>query len=881
VDKRVLIVDDDPAALRLLKRHLQLAGIDVLTARDGREAMHVALWQAPSIVIADWEMPVMDGVQLCRQLREHEGIGFVYTIILTANDEQGRVVEALDAGADDYLVKPFAPEELLARLRAGQRIVNLEANLAQRNRQVFKYNAKLAITNETLAQLATTDELTGLINRRAGMARLHELWSSSRRYGEPLSYVVLDIDHFKNCNDTYGHGVGDIVLKRVADIFRKTSRLSEVVCRFGGEEFLIICPKSVARMAGAGAERVRQAVESLIVKTDAGDLRVTISAGVAEMTKSMVSPDHLLRVADQALYLAKRSGRNRVVVSGDDQVLSRTRRQRATSASDTATTEASDDPIAKTRTAVVVDEHQADRYACRRLLEEEGFSVIESVGRNAVSLVGLHQPDLVIVNTTQQELDGATIARLVRSNPATNHVPILMTGAVAQGSDIEAGLECDVDEFIAKPFNPTELMLRVRSMTRRANCERELLRIKELYGEQARTMTLLLDLAQRLCNADTLDRVLEHIISVTAEITCSRRVSVLLRDGNSDTLRIASSIGMERGVADKIRVPIGGATSGRVFATGEPLIANSVHDAVQCRHDYDSECFASMPLVSSAMGSNDNIVGVLNITERHGDQPFSPCDLEYIDLVCNIAASAIEEIVSREARDQARDSIVVALAKLAEHRDGCTGKHLDRVTQFSLLLARELAVEGPYRHQIDAEFLSDLKRAVPLHDIGKVGIPDRILLKAGKLSAQEKAIMETHTQIGTETIRSVAERVPGARFLEMASDICHCHHERFDGSGYPRGIGGTEIPISARIAALADVYDALRSERPYKRAFSHEETATEIRDQSGRHFDPTVVEAFVKRMPDFAALSEQLADHNNPNDLHDCAQYAERAAVSV
>ncbi len=881
MDQRILIVDDDRASLRLLKRHVELAGFDVLTARDGLEAMNVALWQSPSIVIADWDMPGMDGVQLCRELRDHEGVGFVYVIVVTANDDEGRVVEALDAGADDYLVKPVAPEELLARLRAGQRVVDLEANLAQRNRQVFKYNARLAITNEKLAQLATTDELTGLINRRAGMTRLHELWSSSRRYGEPLSYVVLDIDHFKNCNDTYGHGVGDIVLKRVADIFRKTSRLSEVVCRFGGEEFLIICPKSVAKMAGAGAERVRQAVESLIVKTDAGDLRVTISAGVAEMTKSMVSPDHLLRVADQALYLAKRSGRNRVVVSGTGQVLSKMPRQPATDESIASVAGVGHDPIANTRSAIVIDEHGGDRDVCRRLLEQEGYSVIESAGHDALSLVGLHRPNLVIVSDALPGMDGATVARQVRNNPSTSHAPILMTGSATEESDIRAGLECQIDDYIRKPFSVAELTLRVRSMGRRANCERELLRIKELYGEQARTMTLLLDLAQRLCNSDTLDRVLEHIISVTAEITCSRRVSVLLRDGNSDVLRIVGSIGMDLAVADRVRVPIGGATSGRVFATGEPLIANTVHDAVACRHDYDSDCFASMPLVSTAMGSNDNIVGVLNITERHGDQPFSPCDLEYIDLVCNIAASAIEEIVSREARDQARDSIVVALAKLAEHRDGCTGKHLDRVTQFSLLLARELAIEGPYRHQIDAEFLSDLKRAVPLHDIGKVGIPDRILLKAGKLSAQEKAIMETHTQIGTETIRSVAERVPGARFLEMASDICHCHHERFDGSGYPRGIGEAEIPLAARIAALADVYDALRSERPYKRPFSHEETSAAIREQTGRHFDPTVVDAFVKRMPDFAALSEQLADDRSPDDLNRCTQYAQQAAVSV
>ena len=312
---RVLVVDDDPAMLRLTARHLTTAGYWVTAATSALQALEIDASEAPQIVITDWRMPEMDGLELCRRLRTQDPNGFVYLLVLTAESQKGKAVEALEAGADDYLAKPFSAEELLAHTRAGERIVRLQAQLGERSREIAWANAQLAATNEQLRIIATTDELTGLFNRREGLARLAEHWSWADRQGQPFSCMIADIDHFKQVNDTCGHAAGDTVLKATAAALRASARAGEIVCRFGGEEFLILCPGSPAATAAGGAERLRLAVASLRVPVNRSELSVTVSIGVAERTGTMAAPDDLLKAADQMLYTAKATGRNRVAVS--------------------------------------------------------------------------------------------------------------------------------------------------------------------------------------------------------------------------------------------------------------------------------------------------------------------------------------------------------------------------------------------------------------------------------------------------------------------------------------------------------------------------------------------------------------------------------------
>lgn len=200
---------------------------------------------------------------------------------------------------------------------------------------------------------------------------------------------------------------------------------------------------------------------------------------------------------------------------------------------------------------------------------------------------------------------------------------------------------------------------------------------------------------------------------------------------------------------------------------------------------------------------------------------------------------------------ETRDVAMFVIASLAESRDPETGEHLERIRSYSHILAEELRRDSAYSEWIDDKFISDLYRSSPLHDIGKVGIPDCILLKPGSLTDEEFEIMKEHSTIGSDALGKTIRTVTNAGFLEMAADIAKYHHERFDGSGYPEGLKGKEIPLAARIVAVADVYDALTSSRVYKPAFRPEISYMMICQESGKHFDPVIVDAFIRKHDDF------------------------------
>ncbi len=209
---------------------------------------------------------------------------------------------------------------------------------------------------------------------------------------------------------------------------------------------------------------------------------------------------------------------------------------------------------------------------------------------------------------------------------------------------------------------------------------------------------------------------------------------------------------------------------------------------------------------------------------------------------------------------ESREVVIFALAKLAESRDRDTGFHLERVQNYSRVLAQHLALVPKFHDEIDAEFVRLVYLTSPLHDIGKVGVPDCVLLSPDRLSDTEFEIMKTHAGLGAETLTSALDRYPGARFLEMARDIAATHHERWDGTGYPNGLAGEDIPLCGRIVALADVYDALTSKRVYKPAMDHSVARSIIEDGSGKHFDPDVVQAFLAVEDIFLAIREQYAE---------------------
>jgi response regulator RpfG family c-di-GMP phosphodiesterase len=235
-------------------------------------------------------------------------------------------------------------------------------------------------------------------------------------------------------------------------------------------------------------------------------------------------------------------------------------------------------------------------------------------------------------------------------------------------------------------------------------------------------------------------------------------------------------------------------------------------------------------------------------------------DREVLAMIAAPAAVAARNEFRRRERDAAQHSTILALARLSEQRDNETGKHIERVSLYCELTANGLREDGHYTDVITDEFIDDLVRSAPLHDIGKVGIPDSILLKPGKLTPSEWEIMKTHSEIGAHTLNDVIKVNKNPGFLEMGRDIAWCHHEKWDGSGYPRGISGEDIPLSARILAIADIYDALTTERPYKQPWTHADAIEWLSGLGDNHLDPHVVTTFTKRADEADRIRARLAD---------------------
>lgn len=252
-------------------------------------------------------------------------------------------------------------------------------------------------------------------------------------------------------------------------------------------------------------------------------------------------------------------------------------------------------------------------------------------------------------------------------------------------------------------------------------------------------------------------------------------------------------------------------------------------------------------LLSSLSRTENMVRGLAAGADDFLSKPFDPNEL-------HVRLSVAERVISLETRDL----IVFSLAKLAESRDPETGAHLERMREYSRLLSEQLSRTEKYWDVIDADFIRAIFLTSPLHDIGKVGIPDNILLKPGKLTSEEFEIMKQHAVIGGRTLDAAYTACPSAEYLRFARDIAATHHEKYDGSGYPNGLKGDEIPLGGRIVALADVYDALTTKRVYKEAFAHEAAKKIILEGCGSHFDPDVVAAFLAVENEFIEVKRRL-----------------------
>ncbi len=559
----------------------------------------------------------------------------------------------------------------------------------------FLYHAANQLSTVILAlnrmrQFAVRDGLTELFNRKGIEEELERVWLLAQRYHHPVGFVIFDIDHFKTLNDTYGHPVGDQLLREFAQLVRATARVSDIAGRYGGDEFVVILAEADTAATRAFCERLLDAIHRHVFCESTHALKLTASIGfaVSPAEETPLSASEVLSQADHALYNAKRSGRNRIC--GWEDLVPRPPPEPRGAAQPGA---APAEEPSRAR-VLLVDDDPNVILALQSILESEGYQ-IAAADTAATALKALReQPHFDIVMTDLNLPDGAGLDLLDKIHAQDDTiVRIVITGQATVDNAI-ACLRRGAFDFIEKPIHAGQLLA-------------------------------------------VLEKALEH-----------RRL----------------------------------------------LVENR-------RYQHHIE-----------------------------------------DMVRRKSAELSDALLRKRA---AAESTLEALAALIDAREHSTGQHSLRVGRLARLLARRLGLSEKEAEEIGHGAL--------LHDIGKIAIPDSILLKPGPLAPEEWQVMKMHPEIGYNILRSHPDII-------SVAEIIHQHQERYDGSGYPRGLRGEQICLGARIFAVIDAYDAIRSTRAYSKSRSRTEAVGEITRESGRQFDPQVVTVFVEHIEEIEAVGAWPAE---------------------
>ncbi|MCO6436301.1 MAG: response regulator [Phycisphaerae bacterium] len=515
-------------------------------------------------------------------------------------------------------------------------------------------------------------------------------------------------------------------------------------------------------------------------------------------------------------------------------------------------------------TVLIVEDDAELRFILIANLRASGFTTLDADdGYEALRIAQERLPDVILMDVGIPELDGIAATRALKNDPVTEHIPVIMLTARSRTEDVIQGLEAGATEYLAKPFDIAELLARVRTVYRLAATRRDLDELNSnLEAEisvKTRHLQILYDFMQSLNRATKREAILDQIIACIRDLTGAGRISLLMRERGTDDLVCERAFGIDWTICNRIRIKVAEGIAGQVFRSGKTLSARSIGGSTS-GHTYAAESFLSTPLVSTSMATQEGVIGVINVTDRPGDSPFLAEEIDCIRSIADAAAIALDNFDRRRQLEQSVKVLLRTVGHLAEYRDEETTAHLARVTEMARILALETQRHGPYAGLITDDFIENLVQSAPMHDIGKVGIPDEILTKPGKLTDEEFEIMKTHTEIGRRVLSQAIDPEHPVALLDMCIDIAYCHHERFDGAGYPRGLHGPQIPLAARIIALVDAYDAITSDRRYSAARTHAEAVAVIRQDSGSHFDPVLVESFLRIETDFDQLRASQLD---------------------
>ncbi len=515
-------------------------------------------------------------------------------------------------------------------------------------------------------------------------------------------------------------------------------------------------------------------------------------------------------------------------------------------------------------TVLLIDDFEGDRRLGERILLRGGYRVVLAAnGQDGVEKAVESRPAVIVMDVLMPVMDGREAARRLREHPATAGIPILMVSAFSSEDDLASGLDAGADEYITKPLRPREFLLRIRSLIRLRESQLTIERTNAKLQRRTEILSALHRFHEQAAGVDSFERACRCTVETAAELLKSDEVALLMPDRTGQRFEFVEAIGMPDALWRGVEIGLDHPIAARVYATRQELVLANAHPLGWQLTGESIDGGRVVPLISIPLRSTNGVVGALTITRRRDGGDYDQEDLEVARQLAETAGLVLDNALTRKKLDETRDSIILSLARLSEYRHAETGRHLERVRALSMALAEYLARDPRIPDRIDAAYISDLGRAAPLHDIGKVAIPDCILLKRGQLTREEFTLIKEHTIIGAETLRSVISSGHEISFLQMAMDVARHHHERWDGTGYPDGLSGEDIPLCARIVGLADAYDAIRMPREYKPARSHEDATREILKGSGGQFDPRIVQAFCALEATFSRIYHESAEESH------------------
>lgn len=502
---------------------------------------------------------------------------------------------------------------------------------------------------------------------------------------------------------------------------------------------------------------------------------------------------------------------------------------------------------------LVVDDEIVIRELLSDILMDEGFKV-ETAPNGHAALERLRdRADIVVLFTDimMPEMDGIELIREARKI-SPNIVPIVMTG-YATLETARAAVKEGAYDYVVKPFNLSEIKMAVSNALERYNLINENARLLEI--------TDLFNISESIASIRDEEQLLDFVLRAALERVRALRGSVMLVSEDGQTLKVANSVGLpdqSRG----IKIDGNKSISGWVAQNVKPLLVTDIAkypELQKLSRKLNDTSFISVPLERKASPSEKvafveagtpRVIAVLNVNQKRDGSQFTEGDLKALSILANHAAAALENVRLIQDIEESQREIVYTLGEIVETRSKETGQHVKRVAEYSKLLALKYGIETA-----EAEVL---RIASPLHDVGKVGIPDAILNKPGKLTPEEFDVMKTHAQLGYEMLKHSKGIV-----LQTAAIVAWQHQEKFNGTGYPNGLVGDNIHIYGRITSVADVFDALGTERVYKHAWPLDDILALFRKERGEHFDPQMVDLLFANLDEFMIIRDAYPEYHD------------------